>query len=175
MQFIIWDGQPDCCSRNIDKKHVESLKEIFQASLGRTSLGHHMKATLSKDDWNALTHFLAASVASKSFNGPCTNKDALRKHVLKAVTILHLGSQKTVIAPFPVPVEPILEAGQHRKEALLGMVNKQNALATSSPTQIAAVSKILIWDDIPLDITHDLFYRQPPMASHIIFLGAWTC
>ena len=130
----------DCCNCDLDKEHVNNLKDIFDAGVNRTAEGNRMKATLSSSEWHALTEFLIEQ-AKDGQPMPSKDVDSLRKHARAPHVVSHIDTSTTIIAPGEIPVIPILEAGQHRRSALILLNDERRAHAESAEGKAKGVQR----------------------------------
>ena len=103
----------DCHNHDLDKEHVNNLKDIFDAGVNQTAEGNQMKATLSSSEWHALTEFFIEQ-AKDGQPMPFKNVDSLCKHARAPHVVSHIDTSITIIASEEISVISILEAGQHQ-------------------------------------------------------------
>ena len=131
----------DCCNHDLDKEHVNNLKDIFDAGVNQTAEDNWMKATLFSSEWHALIEFLieqAKDGQPMSFK----NVDSLCKHVRTPHVVSYIDTSTTIIASEEIPVISILKAEQHQWSALILLNDERHSHVESSEEKVKRVQRV---------------------------------
>ena len=128
---------PDAINRDIDEQHVQHLKEIFIVGLHRQLPEHRLKISVSREEWTSLLAFLVGGMQEGRLPPPVMDheitQETLQEIIAKQGFGLHMGDTSSgVFLPKDLPITPVLEAGQHRREALLQLLEDETCLAKTS-------------------------------------------
>jgi hypothetical protein len=109
-------------NRTINPKHVDTLKAEFQVNIRRYSIEDRMWVTLSKSDFEAYLCWIY-NRANKRDPTAAELADLQKEAKLRTTPTLIVDRKVTGISL------PVLQAGQHRRAALISLLKEVNQAA----------------------------------------------